>query len=50
MHRWHTLVEDLHPHQLNAAHDLLLVAHQRHAEPLDVPTSQNKSFSIAVMV
>lgn len=37
VHRWHTLVEDLHSHQLDAGHDLLLVAHQCHPKPLDVP-------------
>lgn len=37
VHGWHALVEDLRPHQLDAGHDLLLVAHQRHAESLDVP-------------
>lgn len=37
MHRRHTLVEDLRSHQLDAGHDLLLVAHQRHPEPLHVP-------------
>lgn len=37
VHGWHTLVEDLCSHQLHAGHDLLLVAHQRHAKPLDVP-------------
>lgn len=36
MHRWDTLVEGLRPHQLDAGHDLLLMAHQRHPEPLDV--------------
>ena len=42
VHRRHTLVEDLSPHQLNAGHDLLLVAHQRHPEPLDVPAGHTQ--------
>lgn len=37
VHGRHTLVEDLRPHHLDAGHDLLLVAHQCHPEPLDVP-------------
>lgn len=40
VHRRHTLVEDLRSHQLHAGHDLLLVAHQRHAQPLDVPENR----------
>lgn len=49
VHRRHALVEDLRPHQLDAGHDLLLVAHQRHPEPLDVPAGcthqHNKSIN-----
>lgn len=43
VHRRHTLVEDLRSHHLHAGHDLLLVAHQRHAEPLDVPENRRRT-------
>ena len=43
VHGRHALVEDLRPHQLDAGHDLLLVAHQRHPEPLDVPAPHTQT-------
>ena len=46
MHRWYTLVEDLCPHQLDAGHDLLLMAHQRYPKPLDVPVRCGKKLNM----
>lgn len=37
VHRRHTFVEDLRPDELDAGHDLLLVGHECHPKPLDVP-------------